>query len=68
MSLYSIELEGKEFYWSAHVEMSEEMIDDLREAGYNISKLVNVIPDWVPSCLMLHYCFLQDLFNFKIPK
>lgn len=68
MSLYSVEIRGKHHLWSMHCELSQEAIDDLREAGYNISKLENIIPDWVPSNLIYHYCFLQDLFNFKVPK
>jgi hypothetical protein len=66
--LLSLTVRGSEKVWSFEFYGDPKYLEDWREDGLEVNQIVNTVPLWVADLkLVRHWCFLQDIFNFKWP-
>lgn len=59
---------GKSSEWMIDSDLSKQSISDMRDDGLEVILPENSIPAWVVSAgLLVPFCFLQNLWNFKNP-
>ena len=67
--LMSLEVRGKDNYWSFNFYGNPKHLDHWRDDGLEINEIMNTIPEWVVDIgLIRPWMFFQDLFGFKFIK
>ena len=67
MKLMSVTVKGKNHEWSFNFQGDPKHLEDWREDGLEIDVVENIIPEWIVDLgLTRVWCFLQDLWNFKL--
>jgi hypothetical protein len=67
--LYSLEIKGKYKKWSFDVFASEENVKEWKRDGLNLYLVENTVPVYIASLgkyPVKIWCFIQDIFNFRI--
>jgi hypothetical protein len=68
VSVYQVEVRGKERTWCINTDISAETAQAWRDDGLTVNKLENTIPAWLPAFVPVGlWCFVQDVFNFRNP-
>jgi hypothetical protein len=67
--MYDIEVRGKYKKWSFPIEAEASWVEDWRNDGLIVNKIVNVIPQWYVDMgfPVKVWVFFQDLLNFNNP-
>lgn len=66
--LHSITVRGRTKVWSFNTYVDPKYVDEWREDGLEVDKILNTIPEGVVNMGLLRpWIFFQDLMNFKNP-